>query len=99
MNLLPLLIEPETLEHHLDDDDILVVDLSKADTYRQLHVPGAVFLDYGRIVATNRPVMGLLPEDGTLHKVFSATGISRDTHVVAYDDEGGGKAARLLWTL
>jgi thiosulfate/3-mercaptopyruvate sulfurtransferase len=99
MTELPLLIEPQTLEQHLGDGDILVVDLSKADTYRRLHVPGAVFLDYGRIVAMNRPVMGLLPEDGTLHKVFSATGISRDTHVVACDDEGGGKAARLLWTL
>jgi thiosulfate/3-mercaptopyruvate sulfurtransferase len=99
MDLLPLLIEPETLEHHLDDDDILVVDLGRAETYRQLHVPGAVFLDYGQIVAMKRPTMGLLPDDDTLHRVFSAAGISRDTHVVAYDDEGGGKAARLLWTL
>jgi thiosulfate/3-mercaptopyruvate sulfurtransferase len=71
MTELPLLIEPQTLEQHLGDGDILLVDLSKADTYRRLHVPGAVFLDYGRIVAMNRPVMGLLPEDGTLHKVFS----------------------------
>ena len=99
MTELPLLIEPDTLQQHLDDEGILVVDLGKADTYRQLHVPGAVFLDYGQIIAGNRPVMGLLPEDDTLHRVFSATGISRDTHVVAYDDEGGGKAARLLWTL
>jgi thiosulfate/3-mercaptopyruvate sulfurtransferase len=99
MDLLPLLIEPETLEHHLDADDILVVDLGRAETYRQLHVPGAVFLDYGQIIAMNRPVMGLLPDDESLQRIFSATGISRDTHVVAYDDEGGGKAARLLWTL
>ena len=62
MNLLPLLIEPETLEHHLGDDDILVVDLSKADTYRQLHVPGAVFLDYGRIVEGGAAeLLGLKP--------------------------------------
>ena len=56
MNTLPLLIEPEALEESLGSDNLLVVDLSKADTYRQLHVPGAVFLDYGRIVAMNRPV-------------------------------------------
>ena len=99
MTELPLLLEPEILEQHLGDDGLLVVDLGKPDTYRQLHVPGAVFLDYGRIVAMNKPVMGLLPDDATLHSVFSAAGISRDTHVVAYDDEGGGKAARLLWTL
>mgnify|MGYP000517747764 CR=1 FL=1 len=99
MTELPLLLEPEILEQHLGDNGLLVVDLGKPDTYRQLHVPGAVFLDYGRIVAMNKPVMGLLPDDATLQSVFSAAGISRDTHVVAYDDEGGGKAARLLWTL
>jgi thiosulfate/3-mercaptopyruvate sulfurtransferase len=43
--------------------------------------------------------MGLLPDDATLDRIFSATGINSDTHVVACDDEGGGKAARLMWTL
>jgi thiosulfate/3-mercaptopyruvate sulfurtransferase len=31
--------------------------------------------------------------------VLSRIGITPETHVAAYDDEGGGKAARLLWTL
>jgi thiosulfate/3-mercaptopyruvate sulfurtransferase len=43
--------------------------------------------------------MGLLPDAATLNAVFSAVGINAQTHVVAYDDEGGGCAARLLWTL
>ncbi len=96
---LPLLIEPDTLEVTMGYDNVLIVDLGKADTYRKLHVPGAVFLDYARIVASSRPVMGLLPDDDTLQRVFSSLGINADTHVVAYDDEGGGRAARLLWTL
>lgn len=96
---LPLLIEPDTLEVTMGYDNFLVVDLGKADTYRKLHVPGAVFLDYAQIVASRRPVMGLLPDDDTLQRVFSTLGINADTHVVAYDDEGGGRAARLLWTL
>jgi len=99
MTELPLLIEPKSLEENLGTDRLLVVDLSKADSYRKLHIPGAVHLDYPAIVAVNKPVMGLLPDAATLERVFSATGISPDTHVVAYDDEGGGKAARLLWTL
>jgi thiosulfate/3-mercaptopyruvate sulfurtransferase len=80
-------------------DNVLIVDLSKADTYRKLHVPGAVFLDYAQIVASSKPTMGLLPDDETLQRVFSALGINADTHVFAYDDEGGGRAARFLWTL
>ena len=96
---LPLLVEPEILEQSMSFDNILIVDLSKAETYQKLHIAGAVHLDYGRIVAMEKPVMGLLPDSATLEAVFSATGIDEQTHVVAYDDEGGGKAARLIWTL
>jgi len=96
---LPLLVETETLEESLGSDKLLIVDLSKAATYQKLHIPGAVHLDYAQIVASRKPVMGLLPDDATLQAVFSAIGIGRDTQVVAYDDEGGGCAARLLWTL
>jgi len=94
-----LLIETDMLEQILYSEDVLIVDLGKADTYRKLHVPGAVFVDYGQIVAVNKPVMGLVPDDGTLQRIFSSLGIGRDTYVVAYDDEGGGRAARFLWTL
>lgn len=99
MTDLPLILEPDALEAVQGTDKLLVVDLGKADTYHKLHVPGAVHMDYASIIATNRPVMGLLPDAATLERVFSAAGIGNDTHVVACDDEGGGKAARLLWTL
>jgi thiosulfate/3-mercaptopyruvate sulfurtransferase len=99
MTDLPLIVEPDTLEARLGSDNLLVVDLSKIDNYGKLHIPGAVHLDYPAIIAINKPVMGLLPDGATLERVFSAGGIDSDTHVVAYDDEGGGKAARLLWTL
>lgn len=99
MTDLPLMIEPEILEDTMSSEDILIVDLSKADTYRQVHIPGAVWLDYARIVAANKPAMGLLPDAASLQRLFSELGICPATHVVAYDDEGGGKAARLLWTL
>lgn len=96
---LPLLIEPEQLQPLLDSPDIMVVDLCKHDVYAQLHIPGAVHLDYAQIVAVKPPVMGLLPDAATLSQLVSAMGLTPDTHVVAYDDEGGGRAARLIWTL
>ena len=96
---LPLLIEPDVLENTLGYDNLLIVDLSKAETYRKLHIPGAVHLDYAQITTARKPVMGLLPGADTLDALFSSTGIDEQTHVVAYDDEGGGCAARLLWTL
>lgn len=96
---LPLLVEPEQLEAHLDDSDIRVVDLSPGELFTQHHVPGAVHLPYGEIVSSHPPVAGLLPERDQLERVLAAAGIGPQTRVVALDAEGGGAAGRLLWTL
>lgn len=96
---LPLLLEPDDLAARLGSLDLLVVDLSKATTYAQYHVPGAVHLEYAQIIHGRPPTPGLLPDDTQLSHAFSSIGLTPATQVVAYDDEGGGKAARLLWTL
>ncbi|MCW9012213.1 MAG: sulfurtransferase [Gammaproteobacteria bacterium] len=95
----PLLIEPDFLQKHLDDDQLLIIDLCKHTQYVQAHIPGAVFLDYGHLTAMNKPTMGLLPDLEQIGKILSLLGLTADTQVVAYDDEGGGKAGRLIWTL
>jgi len=95
---LPLLIEPDNLEESLAYANLLIVDLTKVETYLKLHIPGAIHLDYQHVSTGRKPVMGLVPDDTTLARLFSSLGIDADTHVVAYDD-GGGRAARLLWTL
>lgn len=97
--LLPPLVEADVLQSHLGEKKLLIVDLGKAELYAKGHIPGAVFLDYSRIVRTNKPIGGLLPDEKQLSEVFSEIGLTPQTHIVAYDDEGGGKAARLLWTL
>lgn len=96
---LPLILEADELQRHLGDKRLRIVDLSKAETHGQAHIPGAVFLDYPQIVAVRKPVMGLLPDDEHLTRILAGIGVTPETHVVAYDNEGGGKACRLLWTL
>lgn len=96
---LPLILEASDLEKHLSDPDVLVIDMSKPDIYLQYHIPVAVHLDYSNIIRVEKPVMGLLPDPDQLGRVLSSLGITRETHIVVYDDEGGGKASRLLWTL
>jgi len=96
---LPLIIEAVQLEQHLHDDNIVIVDLCKDETYTQSHIPGAVHLQYPKIIHVEKPVMGLMPSMASLSDTLSELGITPDTHVIAYDDEGGGKACRLLWTL
>lgn len=99
LETLPLVIEPEQLKAIQGDSSLLVVDLSTHHQYVQAHIPDAVFLDYGHIVGMNRPYTGLLPEPEAFSHILNSLGITAETQVVAYDEEGGGKAARLIWTL
>jgi thiosulfate/3-mercaptopyruvate sulfurtransferase len=94
---LPTVVEPEELQDALHRDDVLIVDLSPP--YHQSHIPNSVHLDYARIISPRPPITGQLPEPVQLSALLSSLGLTADSHVVAYDDEGGGKACRLLWTL
>lgn len=96
---LPHIIEPDQLESILKTPNIVVIDLCKPETYIQAHVPGAIHLDYKQIVTASPPVMGLVPGAEHLNAILSQCGVTRESHIIAYDDEGGGKAARLLYTL
>ncbi len=98
MNL-PLILEPSELKQHLNSDNLLIIDLSSPATYVQQHIPGAVFLNYEWLVRIEQPRMGLLPTEEQLNNVLGSLGLTKETHVVTYDDEGGGRACRFLWTL
>ncbi|MDH5395575.1 MAG: sulfurtransferase [Gammaproteobacteria bacterium] len=97
--MFPIIVEAAELKTQLGNDKLLIVDLSSPATYVQYHIPGAVFLNYEWIVRIEQPRMGLLPTEEQLNNVLGSLGLSSDTHVVAYDDEGGGRASRFLWTL
>ena len=97
---LPLVLEPDQLQAAMEArDDLLIVDVSDADGYAQGHIPGAVRLDFSRLLRQQPPAMGLLPETAALSALFSELGLTPDTHVVACDRAGGGRAGRLVWTL
>lgn len=96
---IPLLLEPDQLEQLTGQESLVIIDLSKPENYNKFHIPAARQLNYNDIVREQKPVMGLVPDQDQLLNCLSQLGISNDTHVVAYDDEGGGKAARFLWTL
>ena len=56
---LPLVLEPAELARHLEDERLLIVDLSKDSVHGQAHIPGAVHLDFSRLVCGEQPVPGL----------------------------------------
>ena len=105
------LVSTAWLADHLADPAVRICDVrwympatgrKGADEFAAGHLPGAVFVDLDRDLAA--------PDDGTAGRhplpgraVFVAAmrraGIGPGTHVVAYDDAGGGMAARLWWLL
>ena len=94
-----LLIEPDELESQLDQPNLIIVDLCKPAQYQQAHIPGARHLGYETLIHIEKPVMGLLPDESHVSNIVSSLGINANSYIVAYDDEGGGRAARFIWTL
>jgi thiosulfate/3-mercaptopyruvate sulfurtransferase len=99
MTSLPLLIEASDLEPLLGNDELLIVDCSSADNYAKHHIPGAVHLPPAKLQCGIKPAPGKLPDLASLNTLFGDIGLSADKHLIAYDDEGGGWAGRLIWTL
>jgi len=97
--LLATIIECDELAKHLDDDNFLIIDVCNKQTWLQAHIPGAMHIEYPQILRIEKPTMGLLPSAAQFEELMQSLGLNSDTHVIAYDDEGGGKASRLLWTL
>ncbi|MCB1616794.1 MAG: sulfurtransferase [Pseudomonadales bacterium] len=96
---LPLIVEAETLKEHLNERDLLIIDLCPLQHYLEGHVPGAIHVDTGKLIKGEKPAPGLLPDASALSALFSSIGLTENTHVVCYDNEGGPWAGRFLWTL
>lgn len=98
-SVLPLLIEPEDLVPHLGNEHILIIDVCSADNYKTQHLPGAAHIPPAELQCGEKTAPGKIPDKRRLDALFSATGLNKHKHVVVYDDEGGGWAGRLIWTL
>ena len=97
--MLPLVIEPAALQAKLNEPELLVIDLCNEQSFAAGHIPGAQSVLPQETVAGTPPAVGRLPGDKQLHALFSRLGLKENTHVVVYDDEGGGWAGRMIWIL
>ena len=96
----PRLLTPAQLDALRETEpDLLIVDVGAPDRFARAHLPGAVHVSPAELVSGTPPASGRLPEPARLAQLVSRLGLREDTLVVACDDEGGGWAGRLLWTL
>tara|TARA_R110001592_G_scaffold7032_3_gene39488 strand:- start:24892 stop:25719 length:828 start_codon:yes stop_codon:yes gene_type:complete len=100
-NMLPLLLEPEALQKALSDhknNNILLVDLGSKERFLDAHIPDAKLILPSETQA-GPPIPGLSPADTQLTLLMQGIGLKEDSHIVVYDDEGGGWAGRFIWLL
>src|SRR5207247_1261069 len=95
----PLLVTPAWVAERLGRADVRIIDLSDAEDYARGHIPGAVHLDVTdtRPQASEGVFRAPTAEEG--RRLFARLGITPDTTVILYDDEGGLHAAWLFLVL
>src|SRR5438445_226070 len=95
----PLLVTPAWVAERLGRADVRIIDLSDAEGYARGHIPGAVHLDFTdtRPQASEGVFRAPTAEEG--RRLFARLGITPDTTVILYDDEGGLHAAWLFLVL
>ncbi len=99
----PSAITATELHERIDDaareQTLLVAQVTSAQAYAAGHVPGAVHVAPTDLVCGIPPATGRLPDRDALTALFRRIGYTHGTEVVTLDDEGGGWAGRLAWTL
>jgi thiosulfate/3-mercaptopyruvate sulfurtransferase len=93
-----VLVEPEWLEQHLDDDSIRIVEVDENPAlYEEAHIPGAIGFDWREDLQdqVRRDFLG--PED--FGELFGSRGVSNDHLVILYGDRNNWFAAYTYWYL
>lgn len=99
MSSLPLIITAADLKSAEKQLNLLILDLSDADTYAKGHIPRAMHVHPSETQSGQTPAPGQLPDAEKLKFLIDRIGLRDDHQVVVYDDEGGGWAGRMIWLL
>lgn len=94
-----LLVEPSWLAERLGNPGLRTVDLRDSDAYASGHIPGALHLDLAELGSSAAGLDSVLVPPAEFSGLMAGCGISNGDTIVAYDDQWGLAAARLVWAL
>ena len=80
---LPIILQSEHLRRHIDDASLVLVDLSKPESYLESHIPGARQFDYNALVNGQPPAPGLPADLIQIEKKIQQLGLNQGQTVVA----------------
>lgn len=81
----------------LKEGKVILVDLQTKDEYVKEHIKNAVNIPLEDITQSV-PYPNMLASGSKIEEIFSNSGISNDSIVIAYDNVNNMNAARLWWT-
>jgi len=93
-----MIVEPDWLLSHINDENLIIVDVRENDKYIQSHIQNAVSLPVSMTFSKGkRP--DLVAPISKIKQLVEQTGISNSSHVVLYEDGSFINAARVFWVL
>ena len=94
------LVSTEWLSSHLNDKNLVVVDLRKKEDYDAGHIPGAFHLTPGEVFQqTINGVKGLLPTRTHIERHLSEIAVTTESTILLYDGKANLWTSRALWAL
>jgi thiosulfate/3-mercaptopyruvate sulfurtransferase len=93
-----VLVEPDWLEEHLNDDSIRIVEVDEnPGLYRESHIPGAIGFDWQTDLQDQIKRDFLGPDE--FGRLFGSRGISNEHQIILYGDRNNWFAAYTYWYL
>lgn len=80
------------------NDNLVIIDASKEDTYKTSHVKNAVNIPH-KTLYQDGAIEGLLKSPEDLAKLFGSKGVSNSANIVVYDGGSQKYSSRVYWTL
>ncbi|MBT3174948.1 MAG: sulfurtransferase [Lentimicrobiaceae bacterium] len=78
--------------------NIIIVDASKADSYKKTHVKGAVNIPH-KTLYKDTEIEGLIHDPAILASIFGSKGVSETKTIVVYDGGSQKYSSRVYWIL
>jgi thiosulfate/3-mercaptopyruvate sulfurtransferase len=101
-----VLVTTEWLNEHLNDPQLRILDCrfyfdrDGREEYDKGHIPGALHLDHSKDLSDlHAEVESLIAPPAQVEQTMRTLGVSDDTLIVGYDDEGGHFASRVWLVL
>lgn len=81
------------------DKSLVIIDASKADTYKKSHIKNAINVPSGDVSQDDGVVDGLIKSPAELAELFGSKGITENSNIVVYDGGSQKYSSRVYWAL